>query len=113
MSGIGNAITIIRDGGDLPFVFDRDGEDITGFICTVTVKQFPDVSLSTVVPDFEVEPVGNEWPGSLTPGQTTLLRDSSLTVTTTPFYLTAKITNATTQESREIPERFQLATSWF
>lgn len=113
MSGIGNPITIIRDGGDLPFVFDRDGESVEGYVCTVTVKQFPEIDLSTIIPDFVVPAVGNEWPGELTPGQTQLLRASSLTVTTSPFYLTARITNATTNESREVPERFQLATSWF
>lgn len=99
MAGIGNPITTIRQGGDLPFVFDRDGESIEGFICTVTVKQVP--GTATSIADFVVEAVGNTWPGSLTPEQTADLNPGT-------YYLVAKITNAANEEDRQIPERFHV-----
>jgi len=97
-----NGITVIRQGGDLSFVFDRDGEEITGFICTVEVKKFPaDIAIiSRVIPA-----VGNTWPGFLTSTET-----AALDVGT--YFLIAQLKNSTTDEERQIPERFQVSKAW-
>lgn len=60
----------VRKGGSLPFVFDRDGESIDGWVCTIKVKKFPgDVaSISRVI-----ESVDLTWPGVLTSSETALL----------------------------------------
>jgi len=99
-----SAITIIRKGGDLKFVFDREGEDISNFICTIEVKQFPDDS--PLIGPRVIPPVGNEWPGILTSTDTDLLSVGL-------FWLIAKLTNSITDEERQIPERFQVTKPWF
>ena len=102
------AITIIRKGGDLKFVFDRDGLDITGFVCAVTVKRFPDDSAVTVngrvIPALE-----NTWPGILTSTDIDAIQvESGFGL----YWLIAKITNAVTGEERQVPERFQITKNW-
>lgn len=92
-------ITIIRQGGDLEFIFDRDGADVTGFTCLIEVKVFPsDVAIiSRAVPA-----VGNTWPGFLTSTET-------LPLVVGLHFLTATITNSTTDEERQVPTRFQVS----
>ena len=96
------AITVIRQGGDLQFVFDRDGAPVAGFICLIEVKIFPDDTalISRVIPA-----VGNEWPGFLTSTETAALGVGL-------HWLIAKITNSTTDEERQVPERFQVSPEW-
>jgi len=96
------AITVIRQGGDLSFVFDRDGEDITGFVCTVEVKKFP---ADTAIISRIIPPVNEEWPGFLTSTET-----AALAVDT--YWLIAQLKNSTTDEERQIPERFQVSKAW-
>jgi len=97
-----SGITIIRQGGDLKFIFDRDGADVTGFVCLIEVKQFPQDSaiISRVIPA-----VGNTWPGFLTSTETAPL-------TPALYWLIAKITNSSTDEERQVPERFQVSPQW-
>ena len=97
-----SAITIIRQGGDLKFVFDRDGAALTGFVCLIEVKIFPeDVAIiSRVIPA-----VGTTWPGFLTSTETAPLAAGL-------YWLIAKITNASTDEERQVPERFQVSPMW-
>jgi len=97
-----SAITVIRQGGSLPFIFDRDGEDITNFVCLIEVKQFPS---DTAIISRIIEPVGNEWPGFLTSTETAALAEGL-------YWLIAKITNSITDEERQIPERFNVTTAW-
>jgi hypothetical protein len=97
-----SAITIIRQGGDLKFVFDRDGADINGFVCLIEVKIFPS---DTAIISRVIPAVGNEWPGFLTSSETAPL-DVGL------YWLIAKITNSQTDEERQVPERFQVSPEW-
>lgn len=98
-------ITGIRQGEDLEFVFDLDGEDITGWICTIEVKRFPSDAplIQRVIPPKE-----RAWPGFLDSGETSLLAVSS----TSPYYLTGILTNASTDQERQIPRRFNVTEPW-
>ena len=60
-------ITTIRQGESLPFVFDRDGEDITGWTCLIEVKIFPD---DTAIISRTITPEGGQWTGFLTQTET-------------------------------------------
>ena len=95
-------ITVIRQGESLPFVFDRGGEDITGYVCTITVKQFPtDASSITRV----IEATDGEWSGFLTQTETAAL-DIGL------WIINAKLVKASTDEEEAIPVRFNVTTTW-
>lgn len=97
-----SAITLIRQGEDLEFVFDLNGEDITGWIATIEVKRFPsDASLITRV----IPAVGRTWPGFLTSTETAALEVSS----ESPYYLIGILTNSSTNEERQIPRRFNVS----
>lgn len=100
-----SAITIIRQGEDLEFVFDLDGEDITGWIALIEVKLFPDDAaiISRVIPA-----TGNAWEGFLTSTETAALAVSGAS----PYYLTGKLTNASTEQERQIPRRFHVTKAW-
>jgi len=99
------AIPIIRRGEDLEFVFDLDGEDISGWICTIFVKRFPQGSIFI---EREISPEGREWPGFLTSEETMDLDESS----ESPYFLTGKLTNSTTNQERQIPKRFHVSPSF-
>lgn len=95
----------IRQGEDLKFIFDLDGDDITGWIALIEVKVFPgDVALiSRIVPA-----TGNAWVGFLTSTETAALAVSS----DSPYYLTAILRNASLNQERQIPTRFHVTPSW-
>ena len=95
-------IPIIRKGGSLDFVFDLDGESIAGWVCTINVKQAPDDAdaISRVIAGKD-----DKWTGFLTSTETTALGVGA-------WWLIALLTNATTDEARQIPERFQIVESW-
>ncbi len=102
------AITIIRKGGDLKFVFDRDGLDITDFVCAVTVKRFPD-DIAVTVDNRVIPALENTWPGILTSTDIDAIQvESGFGL----YWLIAKITNAVTGEERQVPERFQITKNW-
>ena len=90
------AIPIIRQSDDLEFSFDLNGDDITGWICTMVVKESvegPDL-IERVIP-----PQGNAWPGFLTSTETA------------PFnlgihLLIGTLDNAGTDQNRQINKRF-------
>ncbi len=94
-----SAIKIIRQGGSLPFFFDLDGDSIEGWVCVITVRQFP--SNPAII--TRTIPVGlrNSWTGQLSPAETALL-DIGL------YWLTGELTNAETGEEKEVPERFNV-----
>ena len=62
----------VRRGRSLSFVFDRDGQSISGYTCTIEVKRFNGAAseISRVI-----APNGSEWPGFLTASETTALGD--------------------------------------
>ena len=96
---------IIRQGESLDFTFDLGGDDVTGWVCTIFVKLFPD---GTVFITREIEAEGDAWPGFLTSSETALLAVSSKT----PYYLIGELTNSTTGEERQVPIRFAVSETW-
>lgn len=95
-------IRVIQLGESLPFVFDRSGESIDGFVCTITVKQFPKdtASISRVIPP---DIVRKEWPGFLTETETSSLG-------TGLWILNANLVSVTTDQEEAIPVRFHTTT---
>ena len=71
-------------------------------VCTVEVKKFP---ADTAIISRIIPAVNNTWPGFLTSTET-----AALGVDT--YWLIAQIKNATTDEERQIPERFQVSKVW-
>ena len=94
-------IEVIQQGESLPFLFDRSGESIDGFVCTITVKQFPKdaPSISRVIPP---DIIRKEWPGLLTESETSLL-------STGLWILNANLVSSTTDEEEAIPVRFHIS----
>lgn len=93
----------IRLGSSLDFTFDLDGEDPSGWVCVINVKQFPNDADSisrTIALD-----TNNQWSGFLTSTETAAL-------STGTWGLIALLSNASTDEARQIPERFQIIESW-
>ena len=100
---MGNQIALIEKGSSLPFIFDRGGESIEGWICEINVKQFPaDTSQITRV----IAPDGRTWPGFLTSSETDLLTPIGL------YRIIGLLTNASTGEEEQVPVRFNLADAW-
>jgi len=95
-------IDAIRQGESLPFEFDRDGEDITGYTCLIEVKMFPDdvALISRIIP-----PEDGKWTGFLTQTETMDLEVGL-------YYLTAQLSNVSTDEEEQKPTRFQVAKAW-
>ena len=100
---------VVRKGGSLPFQFDRGGESISGWICTINVKQLPtDVaSISRVI-----TPTNNVWSGFLTSTETDALSNAT---GNSLWWLVGILTNASTGEEEQIASgsvRFNLTQSW-
>ncbi len=100
-----NGFTILRKGESLPFVFDRSGESIEGWICTIEVKEFP--SDTSAITARTITPDGDTWPGFLTSTETSALATGA-------YRLIGVLTNATTNEEEQVMEttRFKLTDSW-
>lgn len=98
-----NAFKIVRKGESLPFQFDRDGESIQGWICTIEVKKFPS-DVSTIAPRI-IAPEGDTWPGFLTSTETDTLVKG-------PYRLIGVLTNASTDEEKQDIIRFSVTDSW-
>jgi hypothetical protein len=99
---VSSAIPTIPRGASYRFAFDRAGDDISGWVCLIELKRFPDdpALISRIL-----QPEGNIWKGVLTPAETGSL-DINL------YYLTAKLTNATLDEVEEIPSRMRISKAW-
>ena len=98
-----NPITLIKKGESLPFTFDRDGADLTGWICTINVLQHP---ADTPAISRVVAATNDQWTGFLTSTETAALDPIGL------WRLTGVLTNATTGEKESVPVRFNLAEAW-
>ena len=97
---MGNQMKTVPKGRSLSFVFDRGGLTISGWVCTIEVKQFPgDTSAISRV----ITADGKEWPGFLTSTETAAL--SALGEWT----ITALITNATDDKEEQQVVRFHLS----
>lgn len=93
---------VVRKGESLPFVFDRGGESVVGWTCTIEVKKFPgDTSLITRV----IPLVNNKWPGFLTSGETDTLDPG-------PYRLIGLLENTGTNEEEQVILRFNITDTW-
>jgi len=101
--GILSAISTIRQGEDLEFVFDLDGEDITGWVCLIQVSQTPEDEFALI--SRIVLPKGRVWEGFLTQTETMDLEVGL-------YSLTGFLTNLSTDQERQIPTRFQVGKAW-
>ncbi len=99
------ATKLIKQGESLPFCFDRSGETVTGWICTIVVKQFPS---DTPLINRIIPPNGDTWQGYLTSDETAALAVSSKT----PYYLIGGLVKTITNEETQIPIRFHVAETW-
>lgn len=102
-----SAIPSIKQGESFPFVFDLNGEDISGWILTIFVKQFPSET-AIISREIEADSETRAWPGFLTQTETSALPVSS----TTPFYLIGKFQNILTDQEIQSPERFNVTPVW-
>jgi len=102
-----NKLQVIQQGESLPFSFDRGGESLDDYICTIFVKEFPNgsVLITRVIPLGENELGEAAWVGFLTSTETAALAVSL-------FYLTGKLTNSLTDEEEQVPIRFKVSKVW-
>lgn len=94
--------TVIRQGGSLPFVFDRDGESIDGWTCTINLMQFPG---DTPTVSRVIAASGDTWPGFLTEAETTGLAIGH-------WRLVGVLDKASTDEKEKPIIRFHVAKKW-
>lgn len=95
--------TVIQRGDSLPFVFDRDGETIDDWLCTIHVKEFPDdTALITQI----VVPVNRTWPGLLTSTQINLLTGGK------QYFLIGELVNSVTDEKEKPVIKFYVSGKW-
>ena len=92
----------IRQGESYDFSFDRDGESISGWICTIYVKRYPDDAASIT---RVITPTDSVWSGFLTETETAAMPVSQQV-------LIAKLTNATTNEEEVKTSKFYVVKSW-
>lgn len=93
---------IIQRGESFPFVFDRGGEPIDGWLCTIFVKRYPGNTASI---SRAITPTNGVWSGFLTAAETTPLPISQQIIT-------AKLTNASTNKAEEQSIKFYVSSPW-
>ena len=91
-----------KKGESLEFVFDRGDLSIAGWVCTIFWKKN---KADSVVGTRVITPTDGEWSGFLTTTETASLP-------TGLYYLTAKLTNATTLEEEQHERRFNIVDEW-
>lgn len=99
-----NKIIRIQAGESLPFKFDRGGEDIDGWVCTITAKQYPGntAAINRIIPPDAQD---KSWSGYLTADETSPLAVGL-------WFLTGSLVNLSTNEMEQIPVRFGVAPAW-
>ena len=90
----------VRKGRSLPFSFDRDGESISGYICTIKVQRY---NGDTPAISRVITPDNGEWPGHLTAAETAALNSLGT------WMLIGVITNATDDKAEYQTIRFHVA----
>jgi hypothetical protein len=107
----GNKIVSIQQGESLPFKFDRGGDSIVNWTCTISWKQFP-ADAATPTPRI-VAPAadGLSWTGFLTNTETDGLAINTAGVGGL-WWLTATLFNVVTDELEQIPVRFNVTEKW-
>ena len=101
---MGNEVNMHDVGDSIPFVFDRAGQSLDGWVCTIFVKTFPgDVTLV----DRIITAAGTVWEGFLTSTET-------LAMGVGDFRLIAKMVKAATdkRETASQVNRFRLSEAY-
>ena len=93
---------IIKQGESYAFSFDRGGDDISGWVCAIYVKRYPDDAQSI---KRLITATDSVWSGFLTETETATLPVSQQV-------LIAKLTNATTNEEEIKTAKFYVAKAW-
>ena len=104
-------IRVVRIGESLPFTFDRGGESIEGWICTLNVLQFPGDTpkISRVIPSNVCD---KNWPGFLTSTETNELIEE---INHNLWMAIGVLTKSSTDEEEQIAQgtvRFSLTEEW-
>lgn len=100
----GNALITGQQAESIKFKFDRDGESITGFVCTITLKQFAEDS-SVVTRIIPPDTADQSFPGFLTSTETTGLAIGL-------WWLTGTLVNAVSNMQEQIPRRLNITKKW-
>lgn len=96
--------TVIQQGQSLPFIFDRGGLSIAGWVCTIYVKIFP--SDTTAITARVITPSACDWPGFLTATETDSLTPGK------QYFLIGVLTKGSTDEEEKPPIKFYLQKTW-
>ena len=101
---MGNAVEQYDVGDSIPFEFDRDGESLEGWVCTINVKVYP--GDSNLV-DRVISATGDTWEGFRTATET-------LGFGAGDYRLIATFIKASTdeQESSSKDKRFRLSEAY-
>lgn len=97
-----SAIPYLFKEGSLPFQFDRGGQSIDGFVCTMSVQIKPG---GTVFLSRVIEPTGDEWTGYLTSGET-------FTLPPGVYRIIGILVSTSTAEQQTLPTRFQVVAAY-
>ena len=95
-------------GESADFKFDRGGDPIDGWTCTITVKKFP--SGADLIAPRVIPPVGRAWPGFLTNSETSSFVYAGPTGGL--HYLIATLVNLVDDQLEQIPVRLSVTTAW-
>lgn len=95
-----NSMQTVRKGRSLPFIFDRNGESIDDWVCTINVQRYPG---DTPAISRVIEADGDEWPGFLTATETAALSDLGT------WMLIGTITNSSEDRAEYPIIRFHLS----
>ena len=90
----------IKKGEYYDFSFDREGEDIAGWVCTINLKQYPD-DTSTI--KRTITPTNDKWSGTLSNNDTKNLNVGQ-------YLLIANLTKGTEKEVKT--DRIYIGKSW-
>jgi len=92
----------IKQGESFEESFDLDGDAVSGWVCTINVKQYPD---DAPLIKRVISAVDDEWPVLLTQFDTKKLASGQ-------YLLIGNLTNATTKEKIQDVKRFYVSKSW-
>jgi len=92
-------ILTVQQGESLDFCFDRGGNSITGWTCQLTVKLR---ATSPISIQRNITPTNDKWKGYITKSESEGLDPGT-------YFMTAKLTNATTDQEEVIVDRLNVS----
>ena len=95
-------MSIIKQGESYDYSFDRGDETISGWACTINLKQYPD-DTSTI--KRVISPTNDKWSGTLSSNDTKNLNVGQ-------YLVIANLVNATTGEKEVKTDRFYVSKGW-